>query len=184
MNYFKKHGMSGTRFYVIWKSMKGRCTIESNSGWKKYGKRGITISDSWNDFVNFMDDMYEKYLDHVKKHGEKDTFLNRINKKLLKNGYSKKNCEWVTMEKQANSRYKNGKKYQPVKRFSYNSEEITIKELSEKINVSIGAIHYRIKNGLDVSYRGNLKNKNPKRTFRKKRIGFIDKIINKLKIKL
>lgn len=172
-----RHGMWGTRFYYIWKGMRGRCNTKRNSGFWKYGARGITVNSEWDDFNAFMNDMYDDYLEHSKKHGEKNTFLDRIDKSMLKNGYSEKNCRWATREIQLGGRHKkDGTKYNKVRKIFYKFKRLTIRELSEKINVSIGAIHYRIKNKLKITYKGSLRNKKKK--------SFLSRIINKLKHKL
>lgn len=158
-----KHGMWGTRFYCTWKGMRGRCNTKGNSGYWKYGAKGITVNSEWDNFIDFMNDMYDDYLEHSKKHGEKNTFLDRINKSMLKNGYSKKNCRWTTKEIQLGNRHKkNGTKYNKVKKIFYGFERLTIRELSKKTGISVGAIHYRIKNKLKITYNGSLRNKKKK----------------------
>ena len=90
-----KHGMSDTRFYKVWDNMKIRCTSSWHSKFKHYGGRGIRII--WKSFEEFRDDMYKSYLVHVKKYGEKQTTLDRIDN----NGnYCKTNCRWATYSQQ------------------------------------------------------------------------------------
>ena len=68
---------------------------------KRYGGRGIS-SDSWKYFIDFYDDMYESYLEHVSQYGEKETTLERINNN---DDYRKDNCRWATLsEQQSNTR--------------------------------------------------------------------------------
>lgn len=94
----RKHGLFGTRFYGIWASMKRRCSSPKCERYKNYGGRGIKVCNEWLDFENFMNDMYKSYLEHVKKFGEGQTTLGRINND---GNYNKKNCEWETWKKQA-----------------------------------------------------------------------------------
>ena len=49
----KTHGLSGTRLYGIWASMKYRCTSTSSSSYALYGARGIAVCDEWLDFLTF-----------------------------------------------------------------------------------------------------------------------------------
>ena len=69
----KKHGMHGTRIYVIWQGMKSRCNNPHNLSYANYGNRGIKVCDEWqNDFEVFE---YWAY-----KNGYKDNLtLDRIN---------------------------------------------------------------------------------------------------------
>ncbi len=172
-----KHGMCGTRFYSIWKGIRSRCLVKSSSGYKKYGARGITVSDNWNIFTNFMIDMYEEYFLHVKIHGEKNTFIDRKNGGM---GYCKENCRWVTPDESLNNRFKDKKKFKKIKLLSYKGKKVTIHELSEILNISTGAIHYRIKNNLTICESGKYltRDRNPDGSFCKKKTGIVTKIIN------
>lgn len=53
---FTKHGMSETKLYRVWSSIKDRCFRESNRQYMDYGGRGITVCYEWkNDFQAFYD---------------------------------------------------------------------------------------------------------------------------------
>lgn len=86
-----KHGYFGTPTYTCWASMIARCTNERNSGYKKYGARGIRVCARWRNFINFLADMGER---------PAGTSIDRINNYL---GYSPKNCRWATKKVQANN---------------------------------------------------------------------------------
>ena len=91
-NYKFIHKMNGTRFHRIWER------------YKSYGARGITVCNEWNDFVNFKNDMYESYLEHVEKYGEKDTTLDRVD---VNGDYCKENCRWATNDEQSLNKRRN-----------------------------------------------------------------------------
>ncbi len=68
-----------------------RCYLESDTGFKKYGARGITVCDEWrNDFKAFYDwAMSNGYSDELT--------IDRINGK---GNYEPTNCRWATYKEQ------------------------------------------------------------------------------------
>ena len=99
-----RHGLRYKRIYRTWVSIKGRCYNKNNKDYRYYGAVGIKMSDDWfNSFTNFYNDMYQSYLDHVEKYGERETTLDRINPYL---GYTKDNCRWATWKEQNNLSHK------------------------------------------------------------------------------
>jgi hypothetical protein len=64
--------------------MRQRCNNPRNPRWKDYGGRGITISEHWNSFWAFVEDMAPR---------PEGTQIDRRNNDM---GYSKENCRWVT----------------------------------------------------------------------------------------
>lgn len=80
---------STTSTYVSWKSMKTRCNNPNASNYYKYGGKGIKICDSWNSFVNFLNDMGERPI---------NTSLDRVDSS---GNYEPSNCRWATYKVQA-----------------------------------------------------------------------------------
>lgn len=95
--------MHGTRFYGIWEDLQDRCTNKNNLAFAYYGGRGIKCL--WPSFETFRDDMYASYLEHVTKHGEKHTTLDRFPDK--DGSYCKENTRWTTMKQQMRNMRRN-----------------------------------------------------------------------------
>lgn len=149
----KKHGITHSRFYNVWCGIKDRCLNEKNEHHKDYGGRGITVCDRWLDnFLNFKEDMYESYLEHVKEHGEKQTTIDRTNNNL---GYTKENCRWATYKEQNNNR--RDKKTQlnfiaiDTNGIIYKSNNQTA--FSQENNLKVGSVNRCLK-GLRKTHRG------------------------------
>lgn len=54
--YIAEHGGNKTRLYSIWCAMRERCKNPNNKRFERYGGRGITVCEEWNnDFAAFRD---------------------------------------------------------------------------------------------------------------------------------
>lgn len=93
---------SDTPFYMRWKAMKRRCLNPNTPDYRYYGGRGIKICKEWHYFKNFKIDMFVSFNRHLKKHGNLNTTLDRIDVMLP---YQKSNCKWATrLEQSVNQR--------------------------------------------------------------------------------
>src|SRR3972149_6063542 len=81
----RTHGLSGTRFYVLWTSIKQRCTNPKSRSYEIYGGRGITLCDEWMKFENFYRDVFPLYVEGLE--------IDRIDNNL---GYKPGNVRFVT----------------------------------------------------------------------------------------
>jgi hypothetical protein len=111
------HGLKKTGFWRSWQNLKQRCSNPRSKSYHRYGGRGISFNPEWNDFLNFKNDMYVPYLKHIKKHGEKNTTIDRID---VNGNYNKENCRWATQQIQQTNRV--------------NSLNITIGKQTKNIN--------------------------------------------------
>lgn len=129
------YGMSKTRFHDIWRNMKTRCRNKKDHNYKtQYGSKGIDYCDSWESFANFYEDMYAKYIQHVKEFGEKNTELDRIDN--LK-GYLPGNCRWATSKEQARNTKRN-------RLITYYGETKCISAWAEEYGLKVTTLYMRI----------------------------------------
>ena len=127
----KKHGLWSydNKLYGVWQTMKGRCFKSTNTKYKNYGGRGISVCDEWkNDFKVFNDWAY--------KNGYKEGLtLDRID---VNGNYEPSNCRWITAKEQA--RNKTTSFF-----IEYNGEKRCLSEWASILNLSYKALFNRLK---------------------------------------
>lgn len=80
--------MSGLPIYKVWLGMQQRCTNPSDSSYRHYGARGITVCERWNSIHAFLVDMGHPPAGHS---------IGRIDND---GNYEPSNCRWETQEQQ------------------------------------------------------------------------------------
>lgn len=93
------------KFYYTWRNIVQRCTDKNDASYEHYGARGITTEYLGN-FVKFHNDMWESYSKHIKKYGEKNTTIDRID---VNGNYVKSNIRWTTNDVQSANKRNNRK---------------------------------------------------------------------------
>jgi hypothetical protein len=113
-------------------AIKFRCLNTKSNSYKNYGEKGISISDDWLKFENFLFDM------GIAPDGMS---IDRIGNNK---GYCKENCRWATSVDQNRNR-------RNVRKYEYLGNIVTIQELSEITGIKYGALYKRlVTNGLSV----------------------------------
>lgn len=83
--------------YLIWVSMRQRCSNPKNKSWHRYGGRGISVCDSWAEsFEIFLADM-----------GPRPSTNHSIERLDNAGDYRPGNCAWRTMQDQARNTRRN-----------------------------------------------------------------------------
>lgn len=128
-----KHGYNRgnkpDRLYSIWTAMKSRCQQVTHPEYYRYGGRGITICDSWNNsFIEFKD----WALAHGYSH---ELQLDRIDNNK---GYFPENCRFISRKENCNNREYNVRVY-------FRGAKRTPSEIAEMTGLSYYTIYQRIK---------------------------------------
>lgn len=129
----RQTGHSSHPLYDVWKRMWSRTSNPKDPEFPRYGARGITVSEEWRDFEQFLADMGPRPTD------------GRWTVERLENdqGYSKDNCEWRTMLDQSNNTRRN-------RRLTFNGETLTVAQWSRRLGFVGSTLYQRLDSGLDV----------------------------------
>lgn len=122
----KKHGMSKSRPYRIWRGIHTRCTNPKTINWHLYGGKGVKICERWDEFENFWEDMKEGY--------SSEMTIDRIDGS---GDYTPENCQWATKTQQARNRENNYL-------VTYKGETLLGREWDERRRFKLGTVRDRI----------------------------------------
>jgi hypothetical protein len=141
----KKYGVDTQKWTIYRKfhNILQRCTNPKNPTYKNYGGRGIKCE--WKNFDEFRADMETSYLKHEKKHGKKETTIERVD---VNGNYSKENCIWATWKVQ----FKNKRPVEERGVFLVEGIELKISEIIKKYKLkgSPCTIAYKLRVGTAI----------------------------------
>ena len=127
----KTHGLSKTRIYLVWNTMRMRCTNPNVRGYYRYGGRGITCFEEWSRFEAFLEFMGP---------GKKGWSIHRVDNDA---GYFPENMVWATQKFQCRHTSKN-------RILTVRGVTACVSELCEKFVVPIARTLARIRKGWDI----------------------------------
>jgi hypothetical protein len=126
-NLLTTHGLTDTKVYRAWCSIKRRCTYTKDIQYNSYGGRGIKVCDRWlSSFCNFYSDM-----------GDPPTAQHTIDRIDNNGDYEPSNCRWASYREQA--RNKQNTRYVEWEGSLYN-----IHDLAAKYNIDTRNILKRL----------------------------------------
>lgn len=124
--YSKSNDQRKRSTWSSWKSMIDRCFLKKHKSFNYYGGKGISVSEDWKTFENFLRDMGER---------PNGKTLDRINNSL---GYEKGNCRWSTPREQANNRSSSHF-------FEFGGKRMTISQWSSNVGIPSSVICARLR---------------------------------------
>lgn len=123
------HSMSS---YNSWYGMKRRCSCPTQTGYERYGGRGITYDSKWETFEGFYEDMGERPgpnydLDRIDNNGN----------------YCKENCRWVTHAE--NCKNRGGRR--PTRLYTFDGKTMCIADWAKEIGIAPQSLQKRLNKG-------------------------------------
>lgn len=99
--------------------------MPSQISWINYGGRGIKVADEWHDFVTFLRDM-----------GEQPEGLT-LERRDVRKAYSKANCLWETMTRQARNKTS-------TYWISYRGERLCLSDWADRLGIKQRTLRARL----------------------------------------
>ena len=149
------HGYSYTHLYRTWQGIKRRCTKTTDSNYKSYGAKGITICNEWeNSFEAFKRWALENgYIEGLNRTQQS---IDRIDGSK---GYFPENCRWSTAKEQVDNRA-------VTTFYDYKGKQITASEFADMYGIyDKNLVYKRKKSGKsfdEILNEWNIKHNTPK----------------------
>lgn len=129
-----RNGIFIDKLYKAWHAMIDRCTNSNNKSFSRYGGRGISVCNEWND--------YNAFAEWAIQNGYSEKLsLDRINND---GNYEPNNCRWTTMKVQRNNTSSN--RYETI-----NGITKTISEWADEYGVRYSTVLQRLNAGMNIT---------------------------------
>lgn len=124
------HGLTKTNRseYRSWKDMRARCLTPTDTDYRDYGGRGISVCSRWDDFAAFLEDMGPR---------PRGTTIDRID---VNGNYEPSNCRWASAHVQANNKRNN-------RLLEMNGVTKTLQEWCRQFGLEHSKVRYRLSRG-------------------------------------
>ena len=122
----RDRGPGNGQMYRSWWHAMERCSNPNFKQFKDYGGRGITVCEAWQSYDGFWNDMHATW--------KKGLTLERIDNKQ---GYSKKNCRWATMQEQSRNTRRNRK-------INFRGTIRVLKDWASQIGINQSTLRWRL----------------------------------------
>ena len=117
--------------YKSWHAMKMRCNNPNQTGYERYGGRGVSYEPSWETFEGFFKDMGPKENSKLE--------LDRIDND---GHYCKENCRWATRKEQTRNR--GGKR--ATRLYTFEGKTMCIADWAKEVGISPQSMQKRLNN--------------------------------------
>ena len=124
------HNGKKTSLYRVWCAMRERCTNPNNKSYHRYGGRGITVCEEWNDFS-----LFRKWA--IENGYKAKLTIDRINNEK---GYMPGNCRWVDHKTQ-------NRNYSRNHLITYMGKTQCITDWAEEYGINRATILFRLNKG-------------------------------------
>lgn len=118
--------------YNSWRAMRERCRNKNYRAYHRYGGRGISICERWDEFSNFLDDM-----------GNKPTPKHELDRIDNDGNYEPSNCRWASGIEQRNNTSKNV-------RVTIDGVSKTVSQWCRHYGIARTTPHNRMRDGWDI----------------------------------
>lgn len=129
----RKHGLSNSPEYRIWRGIIDRCVRQNSTVYRYYGGRGIKMCHRWRgSFLQFLADM-----------GERPSTKHSVERIDNNGNYEPNNCRWATSaEQRRNSRN--------VRLIQHDGLLLCVPDWAKRIGISPSSLHGRLQAGWSV----------------------------------